>query len=144
MKVELSRPGLPPKIVELPKVAGSKNLFKTSLNTLTEGTFTARLLPPPVVEPPVIPITFVIEPPASERAKPSMNRDELVQAAKISGGRFFTAAGLETRAGTLPPPAKVPLDTDPPIPIWNSWPILIVFLLILLAEWLLRRKLEMV
>lgn len=144
VKVELGRPGLAPKVIDLPKVAGSKNLYQTSLNTLAEGSYTARFLPPPVVEPAVIPATFVIESPASERAKPSMNRDELVQAAKISGGRFFTAAGLETLVSTLPPPAKVPLDTDPPIPLWNSWPILVLFLLILLTEWLLRRKLEMV
>jgi hypothetical protein len=97
-----------------------------------------------VLDPPVMPVNFVIEPPASERAKPSMNREELAQAAKTSDGRFFTAAGLETLVSTLPPPAKVPLDTDPPIPIWNSWPILLLFLLILLTEWLLRRKLEMV
>ena len=63
--------------------------------------------------------------------------------------RFLVRIGqqecIEARlADTLPPPAKVPLDTDPPIPIWNSWPILFLFLLILLAEWLLRRKLEMV
>jgi hypothetical protein len=97
-----------------------------------------------VIDPPVLPSTFVIEPPASERAKPSMNRDELMQAARISGGKFFTAAGLDTLIANLPPPAKVPLDTDPPIPLWNSWPILVLFLIILLAEWLLRRKLEMV
>ena len=144
VRVELARPGQPPRLIDLPKVAGSKNLFQTALNTLTEGSYTARLLPPPVLEPAVPPVSFVVEPPASERAKPSMNRDELVQAAKISGGRFFTAAGLETLISTLPPAAKVPLDTDPPIPIWNSWPILLLFLLILLAEWLLRRKLEMV
>lgn len=144
VRVELARPGLPPRLLDLPKVAGSKNLFQTSLNTLAEGSYTVRLLPPPVLDPPVPPATFVIEPPASERAKPSMNRDELTQAARISGGRFFTAAGLETLVGTLPPPAKVPLDTDPPIPVWNSWPVFLLFLLILLAEWLLRRRLEMV
>lgn len=144
VKVELTRPGQASRVLELPKVAGSNNLFQTALNTLSEGSYTARLLPPPVLDPAVPPATFIIEPPASERAKPSMNREELAQAAKISGGRFFTAAGLETLAGTLPLPAKVPLDTDPAIPIWNSWPVLISFLLILLAEWLLRRKLEMV
>jgi hypothetical protein len=144
VRVELARQGLPPRILDLPKVVGSNNLFQTSLNTLAEGSYTARLLPPPVLDPPVMPVNFVIEPPASERAKPSMNREELAQAAKTSDGRFFTAAGLETLVSTLPPPAKVPLDTDPPIPIWNSWPILLLFLLILLTEWLLRRKLEMV
>ncbi len=144
VRVELARSGQPPRILDLPKVAGSSNLFQTALNTLSEGSYTARLLPPPVLDPPIAPVTFIIEPPASERARPSMNRDELTQAAKLSGGRFFTAAGLETLAATLPLPAKVPLDTDPPIPLWNSWPVLILFLLILLAEWLLRRKLEMV
>lgn len=144
VRIELARPGLPPRLIDLPKVAGSKNLFQTGMNTLPEGSYTARLLPPPVLDPPVPPAAFVIEPPASERARPSMNRDELTQAARISGGRFFTAAGLDTLIGTLPPPAKVPLDTDPPIPVWNSWPVFLLFLLILLAEWLLRRRLEMV
>ncbi|MFM7593120.1 MAG: VWA domain-containing protein [Isosphaeraceae bacterium] len=144
VKVELARQGMAPKILDLPRVTGSKNLFQTSINTLSEGSYTARLLPPPVIDPPVMPSAFVIEPPASERARPSMNRDELMQAARISGGKFFTADGLDTLIANLPPPAKVPLDTDPPIPLWNSWPILVLFLIILLAEWLLRRKLEMV
>ncbi len=144
VRVELTRQGLPARVIDLPKVVGSENLFQTGLNTLAEGTYTARLLPPPVLDPPVMPVSFTIEPPASERAKPSMNREDLTIAARASEGRFFTAAGLETLADTLPPPAKVPLDTDPPIPIWNSWPILSLFLLILLSEWLLRRKLEMV
>jgi hypothetical protein len=144
VRLELAREGMAPKLLDLPKVAGSTNLFQTSLNTLPEGNYSVRLLPPPVIDPPVMPISFVVEPPASELAKPSMNRDELLQAARISNGRFFTAAGLETLIQTLPPPAKVPLDTDPPIPLWNSWPIMILFLLILLTEWLLRRKFEMV
>ncbi|MBX6312507.1 MAG: hypothetical protein IRY99_06250, partial [Isosphaeraceae bacterium] len=44
----------------------------------------------------------------------------------------------------LPAPQKVPLDTDPPIPLWNTWPILGLFLTILTAEWILRKRKQMV
>ena len=53
----------------------------------------------------------------------------------------MTVGGL---ARHLPKPEKVPLDTDPPIPLWNTWPVLAVFLGLLTAEWLLRKRKQMV
>jgi hypothetical protein len=38
----------------------------------------------------------------------------------------------------------VPLDTDPPIPLWNTWPVLALFLLVITAEWVLRKRKQMV
>ena len=44
----------------------------------------------------------------------------------------------------LPRPQKVPLDTDPPIPLWNTWTVLAVFLAVVVAEWVLRKRNQLV
>ena len=44
----------------------------------------------------------------------------------------------------LPKPSKVPLDTDPPIPLWNTWPVLGLFLALITLEWVLRKRKQMV
>ena len=44
----------------------------------------------------------------------------------------------------LPKPSPVPLDTDPPIPLWNTWPVLALFLGLLTLEWVFRKRKQMV
>jgi hypothetical protein len=44
----------------------------------------------------------------------------------------------------LPAPEKVPLDTDPPIPLWTNWPVYALFLTLIGAEWVLRKRKQMV
>ncbi len=44
----------------------------------------------------------------------------------------------------LPPPQKVPLDTDPPIALWNTWPVYALFLGLIALEWVLRKRKQMV
>ncbi len=73
-----------------------------------------------------------------------MNENELVRAAGLTGGKFYTPATLGTLLKDLPKAEKVPLDTDPPIPLWNTWPVLALFLTVLVAEWLLRKRKQMV
>ena len=34
----------------------------------------------------------------------------------------------------------MPIETLPPVPLWNKWPVLLLFLCLLSGEWLLRRK----
>ena len=62
----------------------------------------------------------------------------------VSGGKFYTPETAATLLDDLPKPEKVPLDTDPPIPLWNTWPVLGLFLAMLTVEWLLRKRKQMV
>ena len=61
-----------------------------------------------------------------------------------------TVEGVDTPAtfskllDDLPRPQKVPLDTDPPIPLWNTWPVLALFLTLLTTEWVLRKRKQLV
>ena len=34
----------------------------------------------------------------------------------------------------------VPIETLPPLPLWNKWPVLLLFLGLLTGEWLLRKR----
>lgn len=44
----------------------------------------------------------------------------------------------------LPAPQKVPLDTDPPIPLWSTWPAFGLLLGTLGLEWVLRKRKQLV
>ncbi len=122
----------------------TKNVFEGALPQAPEGEYTVRLLPPPVLEGAIPTATFRVDPPAGEFERTQMNEPELRRAAATSGGKFYTPEHSATLIKDLPRPEKVPLDTDPPIPLWNTWPVLAVFLTIVTAEWVLRKRKQMV
>jgi hypothetical protein len=68
----------------------------------------------------------------------------MIRAAGVSGGAFYTPVDTDSLLSSLPKPLQVPLDADPPIPIWNTWPVLVLFLTVLTAEWVLRKRKQMV
>ena len=73
-----------------------------------------------------------------------MNEPELIRAAEATGGKFYTPLEAGGLLKDLPPPTKVPLDTDPPIPLWNTWPVLSLFLTLITTEWVFRKRKQMV
>src|SRR5262249_20789239 len=101
-------------------------------------------LPPPVLEGPIPSTTFRVEPPAGEMERIPMNETELLRAATLTAGRFYTPETASQLLAELPPPEKVPLDTDPPIPLWNTWAVLALFLLVITTEWVLRKRKQLV
>ncbi|MDR3634405.1 MAG: VWA domain-containing protein, partial [Isosphaeraceae bacterium] len=123
---------------------GARNVFEGALPQLPEGEYTVRFVPPPVLDGPVPTATFRVDPPAGELERTQMNESELMRAASETGGKFYTPETLDRLLKDLPKPQKVPLDTDPPIPLWNTWPVLILFLAIITGEWLLRKRKQMV
>ena len=57
---------------------------------------------------------------------------------------IHTPLSAETLVTDLPKPYPVPLDTDPPIPLWNTYPVLGLFLALITLEWVLRKRRQMV
>jgi hypothetical protein len=49
----------------------------------------------------------------------------------------------KTLTELLPPPEKVPLDSDPPIALWNTWPLFLTFLGLIAIEWVVRKRLQL-
>lgn len=145
LTVQVQRKGQGPRSVGLKASPSAKNVFEGAYSATTEGEYEARLVPPPVLEGGLPTTTFRVDPPAGEFERVEMNEPELRRASTVTGGQF--ADSTATAADVLkdlPAPQKVRLDTDPPIALWNTWPMLGAFLLILTAEWVLRKRKQMV
>jgi hypothetical protein len=141
--VQIQRKGQGPRKLALKLVPGTRNVFEGALPQAAEGDYEVRLVPPPTLDP--IPTAeFLVEAPINERERIEMNEPELIKAAASTGGKFYTPLDVEALLKDLPKPSKIPLDTDPPIPLWNTWPVLALFLLVITAEWVIRKRKQMV
>ena len=142
--MEVEKKGQGPRKLTLTRSPGARGLFEGALPQASEGDYEVRLLPPPVLEGAIPTTTFKVDPPAGELEQVRMNAPELIRSAVLTGGKFYTPETVGTLLQDLPRPQKVPLDTDPPIPLWNTWPVLAVFLCLITAEWLLRKRQQLV
>ena len=70
----------------------------------------------------------------------NMPTDELREAAALSRGKFYTIATAGDLLAELPPGRHVRMEALPPVPIWNSWKIAVLFVGILVTEWILRKR----
>jgi hypothetical protein len=144
LQLEIQRKGQGPRKLKLSRSPGTRNVFEGALPQAAEGEYEVRLLPPPVLEGPIPTASFRVEAPVNEFERIQMNEPELVRAAEITGGKFYTPLTVATLLKDLPKRTTVPLDTDPPIPLWNTWPVLGLFLLLITAEWVFRKRRQMV
>ena len=142
--VEVEHKGHGSRRLTLRTASGSKNIFEGVIPQVVEGEYEVRLLPPPVLEGGLPTTRFTVDPPAGETERTEMNQAELVRAATLSHGKFYTPTDAAGLLDDLPTPQQVPLDTDPPIALWNTWPVLTLFLTLLVAEWVLRKRAKMV
>jgi hypothetical protein len=141
--IQIERKGQGPRKLALKLAPGTKNVFEGALPQAAEGEYQVLLLPPPTVERPIT-ADFRVDPPIGERERIEMNQSELMRAAAVSGGKFYTPLDAGSLLKDLPRPSKVPLDTDPPIPLWNTWPVLALFLALITMEWVIRKRKQMV
>ncbi len=142
--VQVERKGQGARKLTLKASPAARNIFEGALPQSAEGEYEVRLLPPPVLQGALPTTTFRVDAPASEMEHVQMNEPELVRAANLTHGAFFSPLTVDKLLESLPKAEKVPLDTDPPIPLWNTWPVLGLFLAVLTAEWLLRKRKRMV
>ena len=142
--VELERQGRAPERLVLRAAGESADAFEAILPDPSAGVYRARLLPPPVLDGEVPSADFRVEPPADERDRVQLDRGELIRAAALSGGSYRSILEAEGLLEDLPPARKIPLETDPPIPLWNDWRVLLLFLTLLVTEWVLRKRKQMV
>lgn len=73
----------------------------------------------------------------------TIDEPDLQQAAKLSGGRYYTLEKCSRLTASLPPGRAVRVESLAPIPIWNSSITAALCVALLVAEWLLRRRLGM-
>jgi hypothetical protein len=140
--VLVEREGRDEKRVALRKTSGGSGLFEGIFSGASEGAYKAWMVTPSVKGAPPS-TTFEIVAPPGEFRKIEMDEPVLKQVAERSGGRFYTFATADELMRQIPSGRKIPLDTDPPIPLWNTWPMLGLFVSVLILEWVLRKRKRM-
>ena len=105
--VQIERQGQGPQETRAQAPAGSRNVFEGALAQAAEGEYRVRLLPPPVLERPVPRLSSASIAPISEREHIQMNQPELVRAAEVSGGKFYTPLNADALVKDLPAPSLV-------------------------------------
>jgi hypothetical protein len=89
---------------------------------------------------------FTVLPPPGELDNVRLDEAELQATAKQTEGRYFALGQADELfdSGVLPFGRRAPIQNDPPYPLWRTWPTLALFALLLLAEWLIRKRNRMV
>lgn len=124
--------------------------IKLHRSAVARGVFEGRVTKPPVGlyhawlaiptlegQPPSV--DFEVVAPPGEFKRVEMDAAELKRAAHRTGGRFYTFWEAASLPDDLPAGQQVPIESLPPKPLWNSWPVLLLFLVLLAAEWSLRK-----
>jgi hypothetical protein len=133
--------------LEFEPLADDPSVFEASFVASEAGAYTARVTPSSMagdLESGLRPATlaFRVEPPQAERDNPTLDRPLLEELARLSGGSVLTPAEKDK----LPAAFKVK-QVDRPLThafeIWNA-PLLFGSVVVLLtAEWLLRKRYRM-
>ena len=125
--------------IELSRTATDRGLFEATVNDLAVGTYQTQLVAPLVSQPPS-PLQFSVESLLNEHSRLEMNADELRAAAETSRGRYYTIRNTSRLLRSLPAGDQVRIESSPPRPIWNSAWLAALFVALLAAEWILRKR----
>lgn len=141
--VVVEQPGRKTQRIPLRRAAGARGVFEGVVERPAVGSYHAWIAAP-ALEGRSPAADFTVIPPPGEFARVQMDAGAMRQAAKTTGGRFYTFETAHRLVGDLPPGRQVPIESLPPLPLWNRWPVLALFLSLLAAEWVLRKLRGMV
>ena len=124
--------------IRLRRSSGGRGTFEGVLDRPAVGSYHAWVALP-AMEGRAAAVDFTVAPPAGEFERVRTDAVALRRAAKVTRGRFYTFQTTRRLLGGLPPGRPVPIESLPPKPLWNEWPLLLLFLVLLVGEWVLRK-----
>jgi hypothetical protein len=144
----LSRPDTPPEIegqtLALTRVEGSRGTYEGLLTRTPEGEYRFWLSSPAISGPRPHAEGQVLPPPG-EMDRLRMNQQDMERAAEETRGRFYTLPDADNLFHDLPSGSRVALSTSqPPWLLWNHSAMFLFTLLVLTAEWVLRKRKHLV
>ncbi len=125
--------------VQLRRTSAGRGVFEGVLSDAPQGRFHAWLASP-TLEGSAPSADFLVAAPPGEFERVQVDTPELKRASDETKGRFYTLATASKLRGDLPEGRQVPIESLPPINLWNQWPLLFVFLSLLVGEWFLRKR----
>lgn len=113
--------------------------FEGTLTEIVEGSYHVWLASPTLTgAAPTVDFTVVAPPGEFERVR--MDATELKRTSEDTRGKFFTFANSDQLLAAIPEGRRVPVESLPPYPIWNKWPLLALCLGLVLVEWIMRKR----
>lgn len=122
----------------LRRSGAARGQFEGTMTGISEGEYRARVIEPKLSS--ESSANFAVQQPPGEMERLQMNAAELERVAKVTRGRFYRLAEADDLLDDLPRGRQVPIDSLPPEPLWNKWPVLFLFLSLLTTEWILRKR----
>jgi len=116
----------------------SRGIFETRLTNLPVGAYHAWVAIP-TVQGQAPAADFTVAAPPGEFERIQRDTAELKRAAEVTKGRFYTFTNAGRLLDDLPAGRQVPIESLPARPLWNRWPLLAAFLVLLVGEWILRK-----
>jgi len=136
--VVLEHPGRKTRRIKLHRGTVARGIFEGRLAKLPIGTYHAWVAIP-AMKGRSPSVDFEVAAPPGEFKRVEMDAAELRRAAQRTKGRFYTFFDADRLPHDLPAGREVPIESLPPKPLWNTWPVLLVFLVLLVTEWVLRK-----
>lgn len=136
--VVVEHQGHPTQRVKLRRGAAGRGVFEAVIDRLPIGSHHAWIAVP-TVSGKAPSVDFTVLAPPGEFERVPMDAREMQRAADHTKGRFYTFANADRLVHDLPEGRQVPVESLPPIPLWNTWPLLLAVLTLLIAEWVLRK-----
>jgi hypothetical protein len=129
--------------LKLARSPANHDLFQATLDPLAAGNYQAVVVNPALAGEPSA--SFHVRVSEVEFERTQMDAAELQGAADKTKGRFYTWQTVHTLLDDLPAGRHVPMKpTGPPMELWNRWPVLLLLLMVLVAEWTLRKRSGMI
>jgi len=136
--VVLEHQGHPSQRIKLRRGRAGRGVFEAVAENPPIGVCHAWIAIPPI--PGKTPSTdFTVTAPPGEFDRIPRETSELRRAAEQTSGQLYTFDNADHLVDELPEGRPVPVESRPPIPLWNTWPVLCLVLLLLVTEWVLRK-----
>jgi hypothetical protein len=116
--------------------------YETTLTRTPEGEYRFTLTEPEPQPGHSAPSAVArVLPPMKEGDRVELDMADIVAAGSLSNGGSYTLATADKLFDDLKKPERVPLNQPcPPIELWNQPAVYLLVLLLLAAEWLLRKR----
>lgn len=124
--------------LELTRNAANRGVFEGVLTAGTDGSYHVWVAAPTMPgEPPAT--DFRVVAPPGERARLQTDVAALRRASGDTRGRSYNLLTAANLLSDLPEGRQVKTEALPPLPLWNHWLLMPLFLCLLVAEWVLRK-----
>jgi hypothetical protein len=138
VSVVLEQEGRQTRRIQLGRNPAGRGLFEGLVAKPAIGSYHAWVATP-TLEGGAPAVDFTVVAPPGEFQRVETDTAELKRTAEKTKGRFYSLDNAQRLLRDLPKGRQVPVETLPPRPLWNTWPLLALFLTLLVAEWILRK-----